>query len=143
MVALIGTMGTIAPPDSPTSTALPSGEPVEAATEREIAAAAALLVTCGNEGESLCIFALYSDRLLRSLGPLPASALAAFATPEPVVVHVRLVEVRNVVRLADSRVAAIVVIARSPESSETDTLVFVFALVAGTWLLDEAYEEIS
>lgn len=142
VVALIGTPGTTVPPDVRLDpTALPTGEPVDADTEREIAAAAALLVACGNAGDSSRIFALYTDGLLRSLGPLPASTLESFATPEPDGPVVRLVEVRDVVRLADGRVSAIVVLARSPESPDTDSLVFIFARVGDAWLLDEGYED--
>ena len=144
LVALVGVRG----PDDPSSerpgaTALPAGDPVDAATHAQIVAAAHRLIACGNSGNPLQLLALYSDRLLRSNGPWSASNLASLATPEPYMPPARLGEVRDVLRLPDGRVSAILLIYWHPNDARPDTRVVIFVLVDGNWLLDETYEDIT
>lgn len=131
------------PRERAAATAIPFGDTVDALTRGEIVLAAAQLIACGNTGDSRLLLSLYSDDLLRSLGPLPASTLASLATPEPLAPRATLLDVQNVVSLPDGRVSAVLSVSWQPDRSQPDLVVVIFVRMDGIWLLDQTYREIE
>jgi hypothetical protein len=92
------------------------GEPVDAATEAAVAAVAAQYVACANADDVLALAALVSDDFLRGSFAAPptgkpgAGAGVFLATPEPrpEVARTTLLGVREVGRLKDGRLGALV-----------------------------------
>lgn len=94
------------------ATALPQGAPADAVMVAAIRAAAREWVACANTGDSLRLFALYTDDALRALGPLPAGTVAEFATPDPIreTDWAFVISVSDIEVLPDGRVGAVVVV---------------------------------
>ena len=133
------------PPPVPVGIELPEGEPVDAATVAAVTASVRRFVACANAGDVGRMYALVSDEFLRqSVGNLPLTAavvdyLSATPVPRPAESRTTLFAVREVRRLPDGRVGALVD-DRDPTdprgaSLTTDFVVFVEA--DGSLLLDE------
>jgi len=130
----------------PVGFAPPVGEPVDAATEAAVAEVARQYVACANADDVLALAALVSDRFLqRSFAAPPAGGAAAgvfVATPQPrpAVARTTLLAVRDVWRLPDGRVGALVDLIdptdkRARGGPSTDYLTLVEE--DGRWLIDE------
>jgi hypothetical protein len=123
---------------------LPTGTPVDAETAAAIAADVRELVACVNAWDQARLLALYSDALVRRYaaeeGPFTAAGYQALATPFPAPPEERtaILAIRGERRLADGRIGAVVVtrIAHPPHDTAN---FFVFVLVDGRWLLDDAW----
>ena len=142
--------GAVAPTAS-TGTALPPGEPADAATVAALTATAREVIACDNAGEALRTLALYSDRYLRQYFATPDAftpdRYGALATPRPVDpgLQVALVAVRDARLLPDGRAAAVVVVddptATGGKTRSTSILFFVEQ--DGRWLIDGAVEVVE
>ena len=126
----------------------PSGEPVDAATTAAVADLAAQYVACANADEVLALAALVTDDFLRGSFAAPpsgkpgAGAGVFLGTPEPrpAVARTKLLAVREVGRLKDGRIGALIDVLdptneRSAGDPSTDYLLLVE--VDGGLLIDE------
>ncbi len=122
---------------------LPSGAPVEPATEDEIRAMLDEFVACILSGEQLRSYAYFTDRFLRNAGPIDEgylSTLAGTPTPEPDQTFYAVDDVSRIERLADGRVGAVVTYGGACERSQpepTCTFYLLFLEQDGQWFIDD------
>lgn len=149
IVALIGTpIPGSSERAAPVPEAVPRGHPADAATSGEIRAAALRLIACYNTDDPRRIFALYSDDLLRRIGPLDATALDDLATPTPPRQGAALLvleAVEDVEVLDDGRVRAVVVqgVGGGLVSTSSEVSVVVFVRANDRWVVDDIVEEVA
>ncbi|MDQ3512715.1 MAG: hypothetical protein M3462_03470, partial [Chloroflexota bacterium] len=129
--------------------ALPTGVPADPATLAEVDALMREIIACANAYDVLRLFALTTDGYFVSSGlPDPMTLDAMFArtpTPFPVSERISLVEVRDVLTLADGRIVAVVTRAGGikdshPSPGRTDLVYFVRA--DGRLLLDQTIDQL-
>jgi hypothetical protein len=128
----------------PTSVPVPLGEPADAATVAAVTATVREIIACINSGHVTRAFWLFTDDLVRHLGPPPGTSVEdarAFLTapvdPLPTELRLRLIAVTDVSVMADGRIGAIVIYddpTGPPEGLETELLIFVEE--SGRWLVD-------
>lgn len=113
-------LATPAAPEPAWSGVLPMGEPLRPQEQIQLEAAVRLFIACGNAGEPMRVYSLYTDRyLLRLLNgaqsPFGADWHGAPATPVPADEgsSAELVEITGGRRMADGRLGALVTIAFS------------------------------
>ena len=141
--------GAVAPTAS-TGTALPPGEPADAATVAALTATAREVIACDNAGEALRALALYSDRSLRqhlgTPGAFTPERYATLATPRPVDpgIQVALVAVRDARLLPDGRAAAVVVVDDPTAGGQARSASILFFVEQdGRWLIDGAITDVE
>jgi hypothetical protein len=142
-------LATPAAPAPEWSGVLPMGEPLRPDEQIQLEATVDQFIACGNAGEPLRIFGLYTDRyLLRLLNgersPLDAGWHDALATPAPAAPGsgAELVEITGGRRMADGRLGALVTIA-FPATPQSRTFFFAFLPQGDHVLIDDIGEILS
>lgn len=129
---------------------LPQGEPAEAAVAAEVTATVGEFLACLNAGEAIRVYALVSDRFLRTrvVPNLPtqdalaaleegfAVGVAASPVPQPEGARTTLVDVRDVRVLPDGAIGAVVVVENPTAEPPRDTSFFVLAREGDRLLID-------
>lgn len=124
------------------STDLPSGQPVDAPTIEAIQRVVQEYWACSNAGDSLRVFALFTDDRVRQLAPpveereAILSTLAATPAPDEVIPPVSVSGVSEARLLPDGRVGALITI----ETAEGLMVRFFYVCEQqqdGRWLIDE------
>ena len=115
------------------------GEPLRPEEQIHLEATVRLFIACGNAGEPLRIYALYSDRYLQRLlngerSPIETAWPVAQASPTPA--GATLVAITSGRRMADGRLGALVTIA-IPDAAQPGTFFFTFLPDDDRLLIDD------
>ncbi len=128
---------------------LPMGEPLRPDEQIQLEATVHQFIACGNAGEPLRVYSLYTDRyLLRLLNgersPFDAGWHDALATPVPADPGsgAELVEITGGRRMADGRLGALVTIA-FPAAPQSRAFFFTFLPQGDHVLIDDIGEIVS
>lgn len=124
-------------------TEIPSGEPVNDATEESVRDAITTFYACANAGMPVETINLFSPRVLsRAGGGQIETDFSATVTPVPQQERAAIVAVWNIQRLADDRVAATVTVGRANDEDQERALIFVLVRDDDRWLVDELTTQI-
>lgn len=135
-------------------TSVPAGTAPDAPTTAAIITAVRQFVACYNTGDTLRLLALYDPHFLRRLfdpqGIMPVDTandlISSVAKPQPPKEDelLSLLAIHTLVQLADGRVAVVLETdGGNPNPGGTDVDLFVFKLVDGRWLIDDAVKHIN
>ncbi len=120
---------------------IPVGSPADEATIATVVTTTRALFSCIVMGDIPRTYALYTDDLARRLGPTPGTtrddAEASLATPGPVGEGNEIIEVAEVMVLAEGRAGAFVI---DRGTRETNIAYLVFEQQGDRWLVDDIIE---
>jgi hypothetical protein len=131
-----------APAASPAAPALPQGEPVDAQTQAAVLATIHEGVACINANKIMSLLAVYSDSLVNRFLSGQSLTKAQYdqtltAQPLPPNQRTEIIEVQGMVKLADGRIAVLIVGDDLSNPKPASPTLFIMAQHDGTWQIDD------